>query len=26
MLAKKLRIPVFMTVATHAAWARALRN
>jgi len=25
-LAKKLRIPVFMTVATHAAWARALRN
>jgi phosphoribosyl 1,2-cyclic phosphodiesterase len=26
MLAKKLRIPVFMTGATHAAWARALRN
>jgi phosphoribosyl 1,2-cyclic phosphodiesterase len=26
MLAKKLRIPVFMTAATHAAWARALRN
>ncbi len=25
-LAKKLRIPVFMTGATHAAWARALRN
>src|ERR1017187_4164642 len=25
-LAKKLRIPVFMTEATHAAWARALRN
>jgi phosphoribosyl 1,2-cyclic phosphodiesterase len=25
-LAKKLRIPVFMTSATHAAWARALRN
>src|SRR3984893_11053629 len=25
-LAKKLRIPIFMTVATHAAWARALRN
>jgi len=26
MLAKKLRIPVFMTGATHQAWARALRN
>jgi phosphoribosyl 1,2-cyclic phosphodiesterase len=26
MLAKKLRVPVFMTGATHAAWARALRN
>lgn len=26
MLARKLRIPVFMTGATHAAWARALRN
>ena len=26
MLAKKLCIPVFMTGATHAAWARALRN
>jgi phosphoribosyl 1,2-cyclic phosphodiesterase len=26
MLAKKLRIPIFMTGATHAAWARALRN
>jgi phosphoribosyl 1,2-cyclic phosphodiesterase len=26
MLAKKLRIPVFMTGATHAAWSRALRN
>jgi phosphoribosyl 1,2-cyclic phosphodiesterase len=25
MLAKKLRIPVFMTGATHAAWARAMR-
>src|ERR1700678_693513 len=25
-LAKKLRIPVFMTGATHAAWARGLRN
>jgi phosphoribosyl 1,2-cyclic phosphodiesterase len=25
-LAKKLRIPIFMTGATHAAWARALRN
>src|SRR6202521_1213766 len=25
-LAKKPRIPIFMTVATHAAWARALRN
>src|SRR5579863_5094734 len=25
-LAKKLRIPVFMTAATHQAWARALRN
>jgi phosphoribosyl 1,2-cyclic phosphodiesterase len=25
-MAKKLRIPVFMTGATHAAWARALRN
>ena len=24
-LAKKLRIPVFMTGATHAAWARAMR-
>jgi phosphoribosyl 1,2-cyclic phosphodiesterase len=26
MLAKKLRIPVFMTGATHAAWARAVRQ
>jgi phosphoribosyl 1,2-cyclic phosphodiesterase len=26
MLAKKLRIPVFMTGATHGAWARALRT
>jgi phosphoribosyl 1,2-cyclic phosphodiesterase len=26
MLAKKLRIPVFMTAATHDAWARAMRN
>ncbi|MGO9167551.1 MAG: MBL fold metallo-hydrolase [Candidatus Sulfotelmatobacter sp.] len=25
-LAKKLRIPVFMTGKTHRAWARALRN
>jgi phosphoribosyl 1,2-cyclic phosphodiesterase len=25
-LGKKLRIPVFMTGATHQAWARALRN
>lgn len=25
-LAKKLRIPIFMTGATHQAWARALRN
>ncbi len=25
-LAKKLRIPVFMTGATHSAWARAMRN
>ncbi len=25
-LAKKLHIPVFMTGATHQAWARALRN
>jgi phosphoribosyl 1,2-cyclic phosphodiesterase len=25
-LAKKLRIPVFMTGATHGTWARALRN
>src|SRR5579864_9586374 len=25
-LSKKLRIPVFMTGATHQAWARALRN
>jgi len=25
-LAKKLRIPVFMTGATHQAWARATRN
>jgi phosphoribosyl 1,2-cyclic phosphodiesterase len=25
-LAKKLCVPVFMTGATHAAWARALRN
>ncbi len=25
-LAKKLRIPVFMTGATHQAWSRALRN
>src|ERR1700740_346337 len=24
-LAKKLRIPIFMTAATHAAWARAMR-
>src|ERR1700758_1723495 len=24
-LAKKLRVPVFMTGATHAAWARAMR-
>jgi phosphoribosyl 1,2-cyclic phosphodiesterase len=26
MLAKKLCIPVFMTAATHAAWARAMRD
>ena len=26
MLAKKLRIPVFMTGATHQAWARAMRD
>src|SRR5229473_3950745 len=26
VLAKKLRIPVFMTGATHAAWARAMRT
>jgi phosphoribosyl 1,2-cyclic phosphodiesterase len=26
MLAKKLRIPIFMTGATHQAWARAMRN
>jgi len=26
MLAKKLRLPVFMTGATHQAWARALRD
>ena len=25
-LAKKLHIPVFMTGATHQAWARAMRN
>jgi phosphoribosyl 1,2-cyclic phosphodiesterase len=25
-LAKKLRIPIFMTGATHAAWARVLRS
>jgi phosphoribosyl 1,2-cyclic phosphodiesterase len=25
-LAKKLRIPIFMTGATHQAWARAVRN
>ena len=25
-LAKKLRIPVFMTGATHQAWARAMRD
>src|ERR1700675_5024566 len=25
-LAKKVRIPVFMTGATHAAWARAMRT
>ena len=25
-LAKKLRVPVFMTGATHQAWARAVRN
>src|ERR1700736_1740196 len=25
-LAKKLRIPVYMTGATHQAWARALRT
>src|SRR3984957_19569954 len=25
-LAKRLRIPVFMTGATHQAWARAVRN
>ncbi len=26
VLAKKLRIPIFMTERTHAAWARAMRN
>jgi phosphoribosyl 1,2-cyclic phosphodiesterase len=26
MLAKKLKVPVFMTGATHQAWARALRD
>jgi phosphoribosyl 1,2-cyclic phosphodiesterase len=26
VLAKKLRIPVFMTGATHQAWSRAIRN
>jgi len=26
VLARKLRIPVFMTGATHAAWARAMRT
>jgi phosphoribosyl 1,2-cyclic phosphodiesterase len=26
VLAKKLRIPVFMTGATHQAWSRAMRN
>ena len=26
MLAKKLRIPVFMTAATHHAWSRAMRT
>src|SRR5246500_2696685 len=26
VLAKKLRIPIFMTGATHQAWARAMRN
>lgn len=25
-LAKKLRVPVFLTAATHSAWSRALRN
>jgi phosphoribosyl 1,2-cyclic phosphodiesterase len=25
-LSKKLRIPIFITAATHAAWSRALRN
>src|ERR1700742_1141810 len=25
-LAKKLRIPIFMTGATHQAWARAMRD
>src|SRR2546430_16225286 len=25
-LARKLRIPVFMTAATHAAWARSMRS
>src|SRR3984957_14561136 len=25
-LAKKLHVPIFMTGATHSAWARALRN
>lgn len=25
-LAKKLRVPIFLTAATHAAWSRALRN
>ena len=26
VLAKKLRLPIYMTAATHAAWARAMRN
>src|SRR5579862_5460085 len=26
ILAKKLRVPVFMTGATHQAWSRAMRN
>jgi phosphoribosyl 1,2-cyclic phosphodiesterase len=25
-LAKKLRVPIFLTAATHSAWSRALRN